>query len=176
MGAMSADRTKQVAHYIIARSTPEKLGSTKLNKVMWFADIIAYRATGKTITGQTSYQKQKYGPVPNGIVIAVRALINEGAVTRREAPTPQGIRHEFLWLQEPNIDIFSAAEIDIINQMIAAVCDNYSAVSISELSHDALWEETPMFEQIDIGAASVDIRPMYGKYLDWADATIERLA
>jgi hypothetical protein len=172
---VGSDRTKQVAHYVIARSRPELLGATKLNKVMWFADVLAYRMIGKTITGQESYQKQRHGPVPNNIVIAVRSLINEGAITRRDAPTPTGIRHEYLWLKEPNVDLFSAQEIDILNQMIDVVCENYTAASISEFSHDPLWEETPMLEQIDIGAASVNIEPMSGKYLEWALSSIERL-
>ena len=116
------DRTKAVAHYIIARSKPEMLGATKLNKVMWFADVLAYRMTGQTITGQASYQKQAHGPVPNNIVIAVRSLLTEGAVTKRDASTPVGVRHEYLWLKEPNVDLFNATEIDILNQMINDVC------------------------------------------------------
>src|ERR1700730_5555685 len=115
-----SDRTKQVARYVLAPSPPELLCATKLNKVMLFADVLAYRMIGKTITGQESYQKQRHGPVPNNIVIAVRSLINEGAVTRRDAPTHTGIRHEYLWLKEPNVDLFSAQEIDILNQMIDA--------------------------------------------------------
>jgi hypothetical protein len=172
---VGSDRTKQVAHYVIARSRPELLGATKLNKVMWFADVLAYRMIGKTITGQESYQKQRHGPVPNNIVISIRSLINDGAITKRNAPTPSGIRHEYLWLKEPNVNLFSAQEIDILNQMIDAVCENYTAASISEFSHDPLWEETPMFEQIGIGAASIDIGTVSGKYLEWALSSIERL-
>jgi hypothetical protein len=29
-----------VTHYVIKRCDPAKLGATKLNKVLWFADVI----------------------------------------------------------------------------------------------------------------------------------------
>jgi Protein of unknown function (DUF4065) len=171
---MIMDRTKHVAHYIIARAKPEHLGATKLNKVMWFADLISHKVTGKTITGQTSYRKLQYGPVPNEMVSVLRSLMDDGAIVKREVPTPLGSRHEYVWIKEPELDLFSAQEIDIINQMIDWVCNDHTASSISEFTHGPLWEETLMGDQIDIGAASVSIVPTTGKHLEWALSAIER--
>src|ERR1700674_1295888 len=75
---MRRDLTKTVAHYVIARSVPEKLGATKLNKSMWIADVLSFLKTGRTISGQTSYKKLQYGPVPNNIVRYITELIEEG--------------------------------------------------------------------------------------------------
>ena len=55
-------RTKAVAHYIISQ----------LRKVMWAADVAFYRQFGRTITGQDSYLRMPYGPVPNGLAEAIQ--------------------------------------------------------------------------------------------------------
>jgi hypothetical protein len=48
MALGKTDRVTSVAHYVIARCAPEKLGATKLNKVLWFADVKFYRHHGRT--------------------------------------------------------------------------------------------------------------------------------
>lgn len=163
-----ANRTKETAHYVIARAQPEKLGATKLNKSMWVADVLCYMQNGHTITGQHSYKKLQNGPVPNGIVACLKALIKEGKIVRRDVPTPIGNRHEYVWLEEPPVSVFSSSEIDLLNRSINWVCNNHTANSISKWTHDALWEETPMGQQISIVAASVNAIPPETKQLKWA--------
>lgn len=163
------DRTEAVAHYVIARSDPNKLGAVKLNKVMWFADIEAYRRFGTTITGQMSYEKRQHGPVPNNIVRSIRRLEQDDAIATREVPTFGGItRREHIWLKKPNVAIFSADEVDILNEAIDWVCHGHTAKSISELSHDALWEAAELGEQIPIGAASISADDIDGDDMAWA--------
>jgi len=159
---------RNAAHYVIARARPDRLGATKLNKVLWFADLASYRRTGRTITGQRSYEKRQFGPVPNGIVRALRRLETEGSIVTRLVSTPKGQRREFIWLAQPEVSAFTAEEIDILNQAIAWVCDRHSAVSISDLTHDALWEEIDLGDQIAIGAASVTPDPVTSEDVDWA--------
>src|SRR5687767_11322566 len=91
------DRTEAVAHYVIARSDPNKLGAVKLNKVMWFADLEAYRRFGRTITGQLSYEKRQHGPVPNKIVKSIRRLEQDEKIATRDVPTFAGTRREHVW-------------------------------------------------------------------------------
>ena len=166
--APPTDRTAVVAHYVITRARAEKLGKVKLNKVMWYADLESYRRFGHTITGQRSYQKLQHGPVPNNIVRATRSLERDGAISLRTVATPVGQRHEFVWLKEADVTQFSSAEVDILNTTIDWVCDNHSACSISDLSHDALWEETDLNEQIPIGAASLTIAEATAEEISWA--------
>ena len=61
--ASNQDRLLCVTHYVIKRCDPAKLGATKLNKVLWFADVIYYRRHGRTITASDNYVKQQFGPV-----------------------------------------------------------------------------------------------------------------
>ena len=164
----SPDRTEAVAHYIIARADQNKLGAVKLNKVMWFADLEAYRRFGKTVTGQTSYEKRQLGPVPNNIVRSIRRLEQADKIATRELPTFGGMRREHVWLKKPDVSGFSADEVDILNEAIDWVCDNHTARSISVLSHDALWEQAELGEQIPVGAATVVPDELNGDDIAWA--------
>lgn len=164
----SQDRTEAVAHYIIARSQPDKLGAVKLNKVMWFADLESYRRCGHTITGQLSYQKQARGPVPNNIVRALNRLRDDDKIFTREVPVAGFMRREHLWLAQPDVSVFTPEEVDILNEAIDWVCNDHTARSISELSHDALWEEAELGEQIPIGAAAVAPDDLCGDDMQWA--------
>jgi hypothetical protein len=142
---------------------------------MWVADLRAYRELGATITGQLSYRKLQNGPVPNGIVANLDALIAEKKIVRRDVDTPVGTRHEYLWLTEPNVTVFSAREIDILNRAIDWVCEAHTAASISSLTHDALWEETVMGGQISVAAASIETKSASPRQLEWARKQIETL-
>ena len=50
---------KSAVHYICdkASSDPSVLGAIKLNKVLWYSDLINYLITGKPITGETYIEK-----------------------------------------------------------------------------------------------------------------------
>lgn len=162
------DRTEAVAHYIIARADPNKLGAVKLNKVMWFADLEAYRRFGKTVTGQVSYEKRQHGPVPNKIVKSIRRLEQSDKIATRDVPTFGGTRREYIWLKKPDVSLFTADEVDILNEAITWVCENHTAKSISELSHDTLWEQAELGEQIPVGAATVIPDEIAGADIAWA--------
>ncbi len=163
------DRTEAVAHYVIARSDPNKLGAVKLNKVMWYADLESYRQRGETVTGQMSYEKRQHGPVPNNIVRSVRHLEQEEKILTRDVPTFGGrTRREHVWLKKPDVSVFSPVEVDILNEAIVWVCETHTAKSISELSHDALWESAEIGEQIPIGAAIIVPDDLDGKDIEWA--------
>lgn len=163
------DRTEAVAHYVIARADAKKLGAVKLNKVMWYADLEAYRTMGRTITGQQSYEKRQLGPVPNNIVISIRTLEQDEKIATRSVPTFNGYsRREHIWLKQPDVSVFSAKEVDILNEAITWVCDQHTAQSISEMTHDVLWEQAEIGEQIPIGAATVVTDEVTGDDMSWA--------
>src|SRR5262245_46802633 len=133
---MAQDRLTMTTHYVIARSQPDKLGAVKLNKVLWFADLIAYRRTGKTITGNETYVKRQFGPVPDGIVPTLRKLEREQKIVVRNVETPVGPRREFLWIEKPDVKAFGPEEIDVLHEVIDWICNDESAKSISAKTHD----------------------------------------
>lgn len=164
----TVDRTEVLAHYIIYRARPDKLGATKLNKVMWFSDVESFKRFGKTISGQYTYERKKFGPVPNKIKECLKSLVAERKIATRYEMTPSGERHEFVWTEEPELSLFTAQELDIINRNIDWICDNFSATGISNKTHDTLWKETEDGDQIEVRAGTVIPKAVSGKYLTWA--------
>lgn len=166
--ASNNDRLAGTAHYVIARSQPEKLGAIKLNKVLWYADLIFYRRHGRTITGAETYVKRQYGPVPDRIVPTIAALEQAGKIFTRNTETPVGIRREFLWMQKPDLGQFGPEEIDVLNEVMEWICDGESAKSISEKTHDALWDETEIGGHIPVGAGAIQAAEITPQAVDWA--------
>jgi hypothetical protein len=167
------DLLKELTHYICWRTDdPTKLGATKLNKALWFSDTIAYRMSGRSITG-TPYVKRQFGPAPKRILSVLDDLAKEGKIAIRQRQRFNYLQREFVALTPASGTAFSEEDRDIIDQVVAWVCNEHTASSISELSHDGIWEaaeegeEIPMFAVL--GAAE-------GELTDtdriWADSVI----
>ncbi len=161
------ERLAKMVHFVVQHTPPDKLGATKLNKVLWFADVMHYRQYGQSISGAEEYVKNQYGPVPNGIQRALAELKVESKIVERPVQTPAGIRREFVWLQPVNKESFSPAEMDTLRDVIEWAA-SLSAKEISDLTHDALWEETDFGRQISIAAASVTPSEPDEEDLEWA--------
>ena len=167
---MAQDRLTTTTHYVIARSQPDKLGAIKLNKVLWFADLIAYRTRGKTITGSETYIKRQFGPVPDGIVPTISKLERDGKIIVRNVETPVGPRREFLWIQKPDVKSFEPEEIDVLHDVIDWICNDESAKSISAKTHDALWDETEIGGHMSVKAGAVVPNEISPEAIEWAKA------
>ncbi len=163
----SDPRTKSVIHYIISHTTPEQLGATKLNKVMWRADVDHYKRYGTTITGQSSYIRMPQGPVPNYARESIDELKSEGKITERRGETPVGARREFVWLEKARAEEFTPAQIEVIQEAIRDICV-VSAVKASNDTHDTLWDEIENGAQIPIKAASVSPANLEPDDIAWA--------
>lgn len=165
--AIANDRLGTLAHYIIARSVPDKLGATKLNKILWFADIEFYRRHGRSMSGLTHYVRMPRGPVPHGIDKTILSLKSSGKIFERETRVYSYTRREFVWLQDPDLAQFTAEEIDVLNELIDLICE-HTADGISEITHDALWQELRDGELMPIQAGSVISKTPDEKHLEWA--------
>lgn len=165
--SIPAARLADVLHYVVARTVGAEFGATKLNKAVVAADQEFYRRHGRTITGARSFQKQPFGPVPNGVLKAMSALQKTGAVASHAVMTPSGTRKEFVSLKEPDLTGFSASEIDVINMAIVSL-ERLSAREASDQTHDSLWEEIDMASQIPVGASVVKPGVVDADTLAWA--------
>lgn len=163
------DRTADVAHYVVSHFGRHQLDAEKLNKIMWRADILTYRETGATITGQTSYRRMQDGPAPNGINDALRALGASGRIAERTADTPAGRRREFVWLSARTSDGFAPHEIAFLHQAIAEIA-GASAEGAGAAMDDVLWDEIATGAQIPVGVASMTPEPLEPEDLDWVEA------
>lgn len=144
---------EQTVHFVIATVEPHRLGATKLNKVLWHADVEVYRHCGRTLTGQSSYVRLPNGPAPNGINDVLDALKRAGKIEERSVTTKKGLRREFISLKPPGTGL-SSHDVDALRRAIAIVCA-LSAARASSDTHDALWGEIRNGDQMPVRAAAV---------------------
>lgn len=168
-------RFKTLVHYVCDRcSDPAKLGATKLNKALWYSDTFAYRIAGKSVSGE-AYVKRQFGPVPKNILRALQELEAEGALKIREVNFFGKKKREFISLKDADTGAFSDSEREIINEVVDQVCDGHTAVSISDLSHDAIWEAADLGEEIPLYAVlAAKAAPLTDGDYAWAEKVIKR--
>jgi hypothetical protein len=146
---------KHLVHYICdVAPNPRQLGATRLNKILFYSDTQAFLETGSPITGEV-YVKQKLGPLPKHIGETLAQLKAEEAVAISEARLAFNVYQDapyrqrmFLSLREPALDAFSAKEIHIVDAFVSEITERHTATSISEESHDLIWEITDFGEEI----------------------------
>ena len=170
------DKFKALTHYIIWRAGHrDGFGATKLNKVLWFADARSYMMYRRPITGAT-YLREKHGPVPREMMAVRDELTREGLVAISREPYFSGEITKFKALDAPDVSQFSQEEMNLIDWWIKHVDEDHTATSVSELSHDYMWELARMGEEIPLYAVFASrIRAPLGKELEWAKAEAERL-
>lgn len=169
------ERFKSLVHYVCWKAgDPAKLGATKLNKVCWLADFTAFYEMGRPIT-DARYVKRQYGPVPSAAPTALRELEQERRLLVKEVPFHGLPKKEFIPLSEPDMDGFSDRELEIIDWATRYVCDEHTASSISEVSHDHIWKAAADGEEIPFFTIFAVPAPITETELEWAAEEIEGL-
>jgi CBS domain-containing protein len=126
------------------------LGAVKLNKILWLADLSAFYETGEPIT-EARYIKREFGPVPARIVPVLRELEQEGVLTVRDVPHFNKRKKEYDVRVTPRTDFMTPQQKKLVDEVIQHVCDEHTAASVSEATHDHIWkaaedgEELPLF-------------------------------
>jgi hypothetical protein len=164
-------------HFVCRKmaSQPGNLGAVKLHKALWFADVHAYRLTGQTITGGT-FIRHQYGPFLQELDGAVAALERAGRLTVRTVDFHEVEKREFIGRGEPDVSLLNERECRWLEQFAEEVCENHTAASISERTHDRLWESATMFEEIPIAAAAVQFVKPVPAVAAWAVEELERMS
>lgn len=168
---------KALVHYVIAKAEPSRLGSVCLNKILWYLDTLSYRATGTSITGET-YIKRQHGPVPKHVLAVLGELEHEQAIVIRNRERFGYPMTDFISVKDPHaslLKLLSAADMEMADDVRQYICDEHTAASISELSHDQIWEAANIGEEIPL-AASLAAAPgeVTDELLKWADSVRSR--
>ena len=147
MVSYSEAKLKNLVLYICTKCEPKELGSTKLNKVLWYADTSAYTYRGTPITGET-YVKRQYGPVPKHILSILTDLEESKQIVTRNVDYFGHDKKEFFALKKPDLSEFTGEEVSLIDTMIEIICRENTAKAISDASHDRIWELADIGEEI----------------------------
>lgn len=170
---MASDKLKEAVHYVIAAcNNPARLGAVRLNKILWFADCEAYRSTGMSITGER-YIKRQFGPVPSKILEAIRDLENESKIAVKDTPHYNKTMRQFFSTQDVVPTSLSDKDISVLHSYTEVICENYTAVEISNISHDQVWDAAAIGEEIPLyaifAAVPGEISP---EVIAWADSRL----
>lgn len=163
------DKLAAAVHLVIARLPPGKVGATKLNKILWFADCEFYRRHGRSLTGEREYLRKDNGPCPVRIGEVLSRLKQDGAIVETPQPLVNFTRREFTPLVDPDINLFTAEEVDVLLSVALEIAP-LSAAKTSELSHSDLWHGTLPNGRMTVEAGSVRVLPPTADVLEWASS------
>lgn len=166
------DKFKALVHLIIQDcKDPKNLGATRLNKILWFSDVEAYRLTGNSITG-AKYLRRKKGPVPAHILRSLEELKSEGKIQLDE-PEFRYDPRLFTSLKNSDDGVFSKNECDLVKIISDHICHNFTADGISEASHDDIWDAAGDGEEIPLEATLISNGGNYpAAVTNWADSVV----
>ena len=134
-----------------------RFGALKLNKILFYADFLAYLKLGKPITGQ-EYFALPQGPAPKYLVPIRNKMVRDGEIAIRKRETYTGIQDRTFALREADVTKFSQRELGLIFEVIDS-CRWKSAKRLSELTHKfAGWTLAKEKETIPYSVALVGKR------------------
>jgi hypothetical protein len=156
----SDEKLGELILYIAKKSQNDPhFGATKLNKILFFSDFYNYANHNAPITG-VEYMRLGAGPVPKPLVPVRQKLIAKKAIAIQELAVADGYNQKkVVALREPDLSIFSAQEIEIVNMIMETLKDS-NASEVSELSHGKAWQAAKDRESIPYEAFWISDEPI----------------
>jgi Protein of unknown function (DUF4065) len=146
--------------YFSARGLQERLviGSTKLNKLLFFTDMRSYTELGTPITG-ARYQKLPFGPAARAMLPVRQELVDAHEVLFEDRGDDD-LNDVLVPQRAPNMTLFTDDELRIANEVFEELRP-YNAKAVSDFSHlrSAGWKVVEEREDIPYEAAFVSTDP-----------------
>jgi hypothetical protein len=128
------NKLRELILYIADLSSQDvHFGAIKLNKLLFYADFLAYQRFGQPITGQ-QYQALAQGPAPRHLKPVMERMQRLGEL--RIEPRRRFNRTQLRPIagRLPDLSKFTKDQVDLVREMIARFW-NMNAAQISEESH-----------------------------------------
>jgi hypothetical protein len=143
------EKMKSLVLFICEKAPRRLLGAIKLNKILYYSDMYAFAHWGRSITGDR-YVKRQFGPTPHQIVPIRDELVSDGALVVRKVPTFAFDKDEYITMRKADLSLFTPEEIELVTEQIDDICMNHTAASISEKTHDEIWQMAEIGEEIPL--------------------------
>jgi hypothetical protein len=128
------DKLAELLLYLSQRLGDEPAaGSTKLNKLLFFADFIHFRHHGRPITG-AEYQRLPYGPAPRRLLPVRQMLLRRGDAELVDETYLGQIQQRLLPRRGADLSRFSEAEIATVEEILGHLAGR-TALDLTNLSH-----------------------------------------
>lgn len=149
----------------------EHFGATKLNKLLFYCDFLAYAHLGAPLTG-APYQKLEYGPAPRPLKPTLAKLVREGRLAEEQRDRFSLQQKRPVALREADRSLFSEDEIELIESMVAKFRSE-SATAISDLSHQLPgWKLARKGETIPYGTVRLGTRAATPAEVEYAKSLV----
>jgi Protein of unknown function (DUF4065) len=151
------DKFRELVLFLCSRSEVDpRFGATKLNKLLFYCDFLAYVQLGKAITGHL-YQRLPHGPAPQKMVPIMKRMITTRQLAIQARDHFGRTQKTPIALRKANLDQFSSAEIALVTEVLDSLRSK-NARGISSLSHQfAGWKLAKDREVIRYEVALVHI-------------------
>jgi hypothetical protein len=154
-------RYRELVLYVCQKcATDPKFGATKLNKILYFSDFLAYATLGEPITG-FEYQRLVNGPAPRRMLPMREEMEKRRDLGFQIVPLRGGrTQHRAINLRAPDLGVFTAAQIALVDRVIEELWD-LDAEAVSELSHRMMgWKLADLGETIPYETVFISSEPL----------------
>ncbi len=132
--AADDEKLQELILFVASRSEVDpRFGSTKLNKLLFFADFSAYQRLGQSITGHI-YQKLPNGPAPRKMVPILKRMVAARSLAIKERDHYGKTQRVPIALRQARLKRFTSDEIAIVTEVLDSLRKT-NARDISTLSH-----------------------------------------
>lgn len=161
-------KLKELILYVAKQSESDQdFGKTKLNKILFYSDFIAYGRTGGSITGH-EYQKLANGPAPRRFLPILEEMQKSGDCSEQERKYFGYTQKRVVALREPDLSNFSGEEVAIVEDVLRML-RGVSASDISKVSHEFVgWQAFDIGDVIPYSTVFVSSRELTEEEKDYA--------
>lgn len=146
---------REMLVYIAGKSQDDpRCGDLKLNKLLYFADMTAYRRRGTPITG-AKYQHQPHGPIAAPLIPARRQLESEKRVKAKKRRYFTKAQTCTEVLSSVDASLFEPDELAIMDEVIAKYWDWDAKAMENEAHREPGWRLTDDGETIPYRSALI---------------------
>lgn len=124
---------EMILHLSDLSAQDRHFGAVKLNKLLFYADVLAYQLYGQSITGQ-EYQALAQGPAPRRLKPLVERMRKAGELRTQKTVVGRFAQLRPVAGRLPNLSKFTKQENDLIVRVVQRFWD-FNAKEISEESH-----------------------------------------
>ena len=169
-------RLRDLVLYIARCSESDPhFGATKLHKILFYVDFMAYGMWGKSITG-ARYVHQTHGPIADKLGAVIEELVDEGAARIEERDWFEYKQRRLIAVRDPDISQLNEQELALVDEAIERLRP-LNARELSEWTHSLLpWLLTVKGEEIPLYTVYVwKVLPPSADTIRWARALVEDL-
>jgi hypothetical protein len=132
-------------------------GAVKVNKAIWWADVVHFRETGRQIS-RGDHQKLPHGPAPRWLVPVRDKLVAEGSLAVREERFFGQRLYRLVPLRDPDLADFTELELEAVEQAVGEVRRMTGADASNRTHDEAGWRFVELHETIPMSTAYVPAR------------------